>query len=69
MYVLHRRPAADLRDLAKIEDQFRSSSFWKGRDKFAGLAAIGAFAAVGFLHHVVSGANRVSPEDERTPSG
>ena len=31
----------------------------------AGLAAIGAFAAFGLLHHVVSGPNRVSVEDEK----
>jgi len=37
---------------------------WKGTVKYAGLAAIGAFAAFGFLHHVVSGPNRVSREDE-----
>ncbi|MGE3147495.1 formate dehydrogenase subunit beta [Pseudorhodoplanes sp.] len=37
---------------------------WKGFTKYAGLAAIGAFAAIGFLHHVVSGPNRVSEEDE-----
>jgi formate dehydrogenase iron-sulfur subunit len=38
---------------------------WKGVTKYAGLAAIGAFAAFGFLHHLVSGPNRVSDEDER----
>ena len=32
--------------------------------KYAGLAAMGAFAVIGLLHHVVTGANRVSPEDE-----
>ena len=38
---------------------------WKGLTKYAGLAAIGAFAAFGLLHHVVAGANRVSDDDER----
>ena len=38
---------------------------WKGVTKYAGLAAIGAFAAFGFLHHVITGANRVSVEDEK----
>jgi formate dehydrogenase iron-sulfur subunit len=38
---------------------------WKGLTKYAGLAAIGAFAAIGFLHHIVSGPNRVSDEDEK----
>jgi formate dehydrogenase iron-sulfur subunit len=37
---------------------------WKGLTKYAGLAAIGAFAIVGVLHHLVNGANRVSPQDE-----
>ena len=37
---------------------------WKGLTKYAGLTAIGAFAAIGFLHHIVSGPNRVTPEDE-----
>jgi formate dehydrogenase iron-sulfur subunit len=37
---------------------------WKGAGKVAGLAAIAAFAAIGFVHHLVAGANRVSSEDE-----
>ena len=37
---------------------------WKGVTKYAGLTAIGAFAAIGFLHHLVTGANRVSEHDE-----
>jgi len=32
--------------------------------KYAGLTAIAAFAGVSVLHHVVMGANRVTPEDE-----
>ncbi|GAA3848881.1 formate dehydrogenase subunit beta [[Pseudomonas] carboxydohydrogena] len=38
---------------------------WKGVTKYAGLAAIGAFAAIGFLHHAIAGPNRVSEEDEK----
>lgn len=38
---------------------------WKGVSKYVGLAAIGAFAAFGFLHHAVAGANRVTEEDEK----
>ena len=38
---------------------------WKGVTKYVGLAAIGAFAAFGFLHHAVAGANRVTAEDEK----
>ena len=37
---------------------------WKGVTKYAGLTAIGAFAAIGLLHHLVTGANRVSEHDE-----
>ena len=37
---------------------------WKGMTKYAGLGVIGAVAAVGFLHHMVTGANRVTDEDE-----
>jgi formate dehydrogenase iron-sulfur subunit len=29
------------------------------------MAAIGAFAAIGFLHHLISGPNRVSDADEQ----
>ena len=38
---------------------------WKGLTKYAGRTAIASFIGIGFLHHVVSGANRVSEEDER----
>ena len=37
---------------------------WKGVTKYAGLTAMAAFAAVGFLHHVVSGAEPGRAEDE-----
>lgn len=38
---------------------------WKsGAAKYTGLAAVGMFAAAGLVHHLVTGANRVSPEDE-----
>ena len=38
---------------------------WKGVTKYAGLTVMAAFAAVGFLHHIVNGPNRVAPEDEK----
>jgi formate dehydrogenase iron-sulfur subunit len=38
---------------------------WKGVTKYAGLAAMGAFAVFGVLHHLVMGPNRVSREDEQ----
>ena len=37
---------------------------WKGLTKYAGLAAMGAFAAIGVLHYIVSGPNSVQPKDE-----
>jgi formate dehydrogenase iron-sulfur subunit len=39
---------------------------WKGMFKYAGFVAIGGLAAFSFLHQVVSGANRVSREDEES---
>ncbi|MCC7049902.1 MAG: formate dehydrogenase subunit beta [Alphaproteobacteria bacterium] len=66
MYVLHHadKPQlyAGLRNDPKISPIV---DVWKGMAKYAGLAAIGAFAAIGFLHHMVSGANRVTPDDEK----
>jgi formate dehydrogenase iron-sulfur subunit len=38
--------------------------FWKGLTKYAGMAAMGAFAALGVLHYLVSGPNKVQPKDE-----
>ena len=38
---------------------------WKGFTKYAGLTAMAAIAAVGFVHHMVKGPNRVSAEDEQ----
>ncbi|MBV8792802.1 MAG: formate dehydrogenase subunit beta [Pseudolabrys sp.] len=37
---------------------------WKGATKYVGLAVIGLFAAIGVVHHIVEGPNRVSDEDE-----
>jgi formate dehydrogenase iron-sulfur subunit len=37
---------------------------WKGITKYAGMAAIATFAAIGVLHYLVSGPNRVSNQDE-----
>ena len=41
-------------------------SLWKGVGKYAGLTAIAGFAAMGFVHHLVTGANRVSRDDEES---
>ena len=37
---------------------------WKGVTKYAGLSVMAAFAAIGFVHSIVKGPNRVSAEDE-----
>jgi formate dehydrogenase iron-sulfur subunit len=39
-------------------------TFWKGLTKYAGMAAMGTFAAVGVLHYLVSGPNEVQRKDE-----
>jgi formate dehydrogenase iron-sulfur subunit len=65
MYVLHHADKPEIyADLPKDPKISPIVEIWKGVTKYAGMAAIGAFAAIGFLHHMVSGANRVSPEDE-----
>ena len=66
MYVLHHADQPQLYSgLAKNPTISPIVEIWKGLTKYAGLAAIGAFAAIGLLHHVVSGPNRVSSEDEQ----
>ena len=65
MYVLHHADKPEI--YANLPNDPKISPIvevWKGVSKYVGMATIGAFAAVGFLHHLVSGANRVSPEDE-----
>jgi formate dehydrogenase iron-sulfur subunit len=65
IYVLHHADKPQL--YAGLAENPRISPIvevWKGFAKYAGLAAIGAFAFFGFLHHTVMGANRVSDEDE-----
>ena len=65
MYVLHHADKPGIySNLPKDPTISPIVEIWKGVTKYAGLAAIGAFAAVGFLHHLVSGPNRVSAEDE-----
>ena len=66
MYVLHHADQPEI--YAGLPNNPRISpvvELWKGVTKYAGLTAIAAFAAVGFMHHLVSGPNRVSDEDER----
>jgi len=65
MYVLHHADQPQI--YANLPQNPRISpivELWKGMTKYAGLAAMGAFAVIGLVHHVVTGANRVSPEDE-----
>jgi formate dehydrogenase iron-sulfur subunit len=65
MYVLHHADKPEI--YSNLPNNPKISpivEFWKGVTKYAGMAAIGAFAAVGFLHHMISGPNRVSAEDE-----
>jgi formate dehydrogenase iron-sulfur subunit len=65
MYVLHHADKPEIyANLPKDPTISPIVELWKGVTKYAGMAAIGAFAAIGFLHHMVSGANRVSREDE-----
>ena len=65
MYVLHHADQPELyAGLPKDPKISPLIEVWKGVGKVAGLVAIAAFAAIGILHHVVVGANRVSREDE-----
>jgi formate dehydrogenase iron-sulfur subunit len=65
MYVLHHADKPEIYD--NLPNNPRISPIvevWKGVSKYVGMAAMGAFAAAGFLHHMIAGPNRVSPEDE-----
>jgi formate dehydrogenase iron-sulfur subunit len=65
MYVLHHADKPEI--YADLPNNPRISpvvEFWKGLTKYAGLAAMGAFAAIGVLHYAVSGPNTVEPKDE-----
>ena len=65
MYVLHHADKPEIyANLAKDPKISPIVEVWKGVSKYVGMATIGAFAAVGFLHHLISGPNRVSAEDE-----
>ena len=65
MYVLHHADQPGIyANLPTDPHISRVVEFWKGTTKYVGLAAMAAFAAFGLVHHVVTGANRVSSEDE-----
>ena len=65
MYVLHHNDKPSI--YAGLPDNPTISplvELWKGASKYAGLAVIGLSVAAGFIHHLLTGANRVSKEDE-----
>jgi formate dehydrogenase iron-sulfur subunit len=67
MYVLHHADKPELyANLPKDPKISPIVEVWKGVTKYAGLTAIAAFAAVGVLHHLVMGANRVTRDDEQS---
>jgi formate dehydrogenase iron-sulfur subunit len=66
MYVLHHADKPEIyAGLAKDPHISPLVELWKGASKYAGLAVIGGMAVVGFLHHLVTGANKVTSDDER----
>jgi formate dehydrogenase iron-sulfur subunit len=65
MYVMQHADKAEL--YAGLPQNPRISplvEFWKGGAKYAGLAVIALTAVAGFIHHALTGANRVTPEDD-----
>jgi formate dehydrogenase iron-sulfur subunit len=65
MYVLHHADRPELyAGLAKDPRISPIVELWKGVTKYAGLTAIAAFGLIGLVHYLVSGPNRVKPEDE-----
>ena len=66
MYVLHHADQPQL--YANLPKDPRISpivELWKGATKYAGLTVMAAFAAMGFLHYLVTGANWVTRDDEQ----
>jgi formate dehydrogenase iron-sulfur subunit len=67
MYVLHHADKPQIyAGLPANPHISRIVELWKGATKYVGLAAMGVFAAIGFVHHIVEGPNRVSREDEES---
>ena len=65
MYVLHHNDQPELyAGLPKNPKISAIVEVWKGVTKLTGLGMLGLAAVAGFVHHVVMGANRVTPEDE-----
>ena len=66
MYVLHHADKPEIyANLPKEPKISPEVELWKGLTKNAGLTAIASFVGIGFLHHVISGANKVTDEDEK----
>ncbi|HWA45538.1 MAG TPA: formate dehydrogenase subunit beta [Hypericibacter adhaerens] len=66
MYVLHHADRPEIyAGLPKDPHISVLVELWKGASKYAGLAVIGGMALFGLVHHLVTGANKVTPEDER----
>ena len=66
MYVLHHADQPQIyAGLPKDPTISPLVEVWKGATKYAGMTVMAAFAAIGFLHHLLYGPNRVSREDER----
>jgi formate dehydrogenase iron-sulfur subunit len=65
MYVLHHADQPQIyAGLPKDPHISAIVNLWKGMTKYAGLAAIGAMTAIGFVHYLVTGANSVTTEEE-----
>jgi formate dehydrogenase iron-sulfur subunit len=65
MYVLHHADQPQIyAGLPKDPHISSIVNLWKGVTKYAGLVAIGAMTAIGFVHYLVTGANSVTPEEE-----
>ena len=65
MYVLHHNDRPEL--YAGLPNNPKISAIveaWKGVTKYAGLGVLGLAALVGFVHHAVMGADRVTKTDE-----
>jgi len=66
MYVLHHADQPEIyAGLPKDPKISSLVNFWKGATKYAGMTAMAAFVAIGFLHHLLYGPNRVTRADER----
>jgi formate dehydrogenase iron-sulfur subunit len=67
MYVLHHADKPKIyANLPKDPHISLLVDIWKGAAKYVGMAAMGAFAAIGVLHYLVEGPSTVSPEDEES---